>query len=141
MAETSKTLGKLVSIHGVQPALVQRAAIVAVLSFVFFLAMLVVFSIRQNIGYFVLAGAFLVVEIFTLSGLFSHRRNVLQIFENGLCYKKDCRGWSELSGLTTDKAGVKLLLKAGGEMLLPGTLRELDKAARLIEHLISRRDR
>jgi hypothetical protein len=136
LAGSSKNLGKIVSIHGVQPALVQRAAIVAVLAFVFFLAMLAAFSYRQSIGYFVLASAFLVVEIITLTGLFAQRRTVLQIFENGLCYKKQCRGWSEIGSLTPDKAGLKLGLKEGGEITLPNTLREFDRAAQLIEQRI-----
>jgi len=131
----SKNLGKIVSIHGVQPALVQRAAIVAVLAFVFFLAMMAVFYYRQSIGYFVLASAFLVVEIFTLMGLFAQRRNVLQIFEKGLCYKKQCRGWGEIGSLTPDKIGLKLALKEGGEIVIPNTLQEFDHAARHIERL------
>jgi hypothetical protein len=133
LAETSKNLGKIISIHGVQPALVQRAAIVAVLAFVFFLVMLAVFSYRQNIGYFVLASAFLVVEIFTLMGLFSHRRNVLRIFEKGLCYKKQCRGWSEIGSLKLEKAGLKLPLKDGTEITIPNTLHEFSAAVRYIQ--------
>jgi hypothetical protein len=126
-----------VSIHGVQPALVQRAAIVAVLAFVFFLAMLAVFSYRQSIGYFVLASAFLVVEIFTLTGLFAQRRNVLQIFEKGLCYKKQCRGWSEIGSLTPDKTGLKLGLKDGTEITLPNTLQEFARAAKQIGRMVT----
>jgi hypothetical protein len=133
LAESSKDLGKIISIHGVQPALVQRAAIVAVLAFVFFLAMLVAFSYRQNLGYFVLASAFLVVEIFTLMGLFAQRRNVLEIFEKGLCYKKQCAAWDEIRSLTPDKTGLKLALGEGGEIMLPNTLHEFDRAAQLIE--------
>jgi hypothetical protein len=136
LAESSKNLGKIVSIHGVQPALVQRAAIVAVLAFVFFLAMLAVFSYRQSIGYFVLASAFLVVEIFTLTGLFAQRRNVLRIFEKGLCYKKQCRGWSEIASVFLEKAGLKLTLKEGGEIIVPNTLQEFDWAARHINDLV-----
>jgi hypothetical protein len=116
---------------------VQRAAIVAVLAFIFFLAMLAAFSYRQNIGYFVLASAFLVVEIFTLMGLFTQRRNVLQIFEKGLCYKNQCRGWSEIGSLTPGKAGLKLVLKDGTEITLPNTLQEFDHAARHIGRLIT----
>ena len=133
MAESSKNLGKIISIHGVQPALVQRAAIVAVLAFVFFLAMMAVFYYRQSIGYFVLASAFLVVEIFTLMGLFSQRRNVLQIFEKGLCYKKQFRGWSEIGSLTPEKTGLKLGLKEGGEIIIPNTLQKFDLATKQIE--------
>lgn len=132
-AGSPKALGKIVSIHGVEPALVQRAAIVALLAFIFFLAMLVGFSIRQNLGYFVLSCAFLVVEIFTLMGLFAHRRNVLQIFEKGLCYKKECRGWSEIGSITPEKAGIKVLCNDGTEIIIPNTLQHIDHAIKTIK--------
>jgi len=132
LAGSSKNLGKIISIHGVQPALVQRAAIVAVLAFVFFLAMLVTFSYRQSLGYFVLASAFLVVEIFTLMGLFAQRRNVLQIFEKGLCYKKQCRGWSEIRAITPEKAGIKITCTDDTEILIPNTLQHIDHALKAI---------
>jgi hypothetical protein len=48
----TQELGKLKSVYGISPAYLQRAAIVAIVSFVFFLLMLVAFSLRQNIGYF-----------------------------------------------------------------------------------------
>lgn len=137
MAGSSKALGKIISIHGVQPALVQRAAIVAVLAFIFFLAMLVGFSIRQNLGYFVLSCAFLVVEIFTLMGLFAHRRTILQIFEKGLCYKKECRGWSEIGSITPEKTGVKIACKDGTEIIIPNTLQHIDYALKTISSSIN----
>jgi hypothetical protein len=132
LADPAKNLGKIVSIHGVQPALVQRAAIVAVLAFVFFLAMMAVFSYRQNLGYFILASAFLVVEIFTLMGLFAQRRNVLQIFEKGLCYKKQCRGWGEIASMTLEKAGIKITCTDGTETVIPNTLQHFDHAVNVI---------
>jgi hypothetical protein len=52
MAEAIQSLGKLQAVYGTSPAYLQRAAMTAIISFVFFLAMLFVFSIRQNIGYF-----------------------------------------------------------------------------------------
>ena len=57
MSENTTALGGLRAVYGTSPALLQRAAIIAVVSFIFFLAMLVVFSLRQNIGYFILATA------------------------------------------------------------------------------------
>lgn len=48
------------------PAHVQRAAFIAVLSFLFFLAMMFAYYIRGSVLYFLLATAFLVVYIFTM---------------------------------------------------------------------------
>lgn len=132
-SETSGTLGKLVSLHTVAPIHVQRAAIVAVLSFIFFLAMLVMFSYRRQFGYFILATAFMAVEIFTLLGLFSQRRNVLKIFEKGLCYKKQCLSWGEIQALEQNpKSGLSIIKKDSGKLVLPATLYELDQAHRKI---------
>src|SRR5437773_12397915 len=56
VAPTPKEVGKLPP-----PAQVQRAVFIAVLSFLFFLAMMIVFYIRQSMLYFLLATAFLIV--------------------------------------------------------------------------------
>lgn len=48
------------------PARVQRAAFLAVLSFLFFLAMMVAYYVRGSILYFLLATAFLIVYIVTM---------------------------------------------------------------------------
>ena len=61
-------LGRAVSKHPTAAVYVQRAAIVTALSFFFFLGMLLVFYVRQQIVYFVLSTAFLVVYIFTMIG-------------------------------------------------------------------------
>lgn len=138
MAESSKNLGKIVSIHGVQPALVQRAAIVALLAFVFFLAMLAVFSYRQSLGYFVLASAFLVVEIFTLTGLFAQRRNVLKIFEKGFSYKKKAAFWDEIDKIDKDK-GYEIACVDGEKIALPGTIHDIDMIIKGIESKMIRK--
>ncbi|MGQ0542759.1 MAG: hypothetical protein ACT4O9_13035 [Blastocatellia bacterium] len=51
MTESAKNLGKLIYIHGTSPVFLQRAAIVAGVSFVFFLAMQIVFYTRPQIVY------------------------------------------------------------------------------------------
>jgi hypothetical protein len=94
-----KKLGALVSIYGIAPASLQRAAIVAVVSFVFFLLMLIVFSVRQNVGYFLLATAFLIVQLFTLFGFFSAKRIVFKQFVNGFTYKKHVCRWDEIESI------------------------------------------
>lgn len=132
MSESSENLGKVVSIHGVAPVHMQRAAIVAVLSFIFFLAMLVVFSLRRQVGFFILATAFMVVEIFTVLGIFAHRRTLLKIFENGLSYKKQKCAWPEVLEVKKGKE-YEIVLRDGEKIVLPGTIHEIDKIVPLIE--------
>ena len=99
MPEASEKLGKLRAVYGTSPALLQRAAIIAIVAFIFFLAMLIAFSIRQNFGYFVLATAFLIVQLFTLSGWLMQRKNELKIFENGFTYRKKTCFWKEITAI------------------------------------------
>lgn len=56
------------------PAQAQRAAFVAVLSFLFFLAMMFAFYIRQSMLYFLLATAFLIIYIITMISFVRLRR-------------------------------------------------------------------
>jgi len=55
-------------------ARVQRAVLIAVLSFMFFLAMMIAFYVRQSMLYLLLATAFLVVYIFTMISFVRLRR-------------------------------------------------------------------
>ena len=66
MAQSTNDLGRLVSIFGIHPSYLQRAVFVAVLSFLFFIAMMFAFYMRQQFGYFLLATAFLFVYIVTM---------------------------------------------------------------------------
>ncbi|MFN0141010.1 MAG: hypothetical protein ACKVQW_13110 [Pyrinomonadaceae bacterium] len=56
-------------------AQIQRAVFVAVLSFLFFLAMMLAFYLRQSILYFLLATAFLFVYIVTMISFVRLRRS------------------------------------------------------------------
>lgn len=94
--EPVKNLGKIINTYGTSPVYLQRAAIVAVVSFVFFLAMLVAFYIRRHIGYFALSTAFLIVYVLTLIGWVLQKRNVVSIYENGIRYKKFSGSWAEI---------------------------------------------
>ena len=55
-------------------AKVQRAVFIAVLSFLFFLATMVAFYVRQSMLYFLLATAFLIIYIFTMFSFVRLRR-------------------------------------------------------------------
>ncbi len=58
----------------VSPAHFQRAVFIAVLSFMFFLAMMFAFYIRQSMLYFLLATAFLILYIVTMVSILRLRR-------------------------------------------------------------------
>jgi hypothetical protein len=118
--------------HGASPVYMQRAAIVAVLSFVFFLAMLVIFSFRQQIGYFILSTAFLAVEVFTLLGILSHRRALLQIFENGFSYQKKKCFWPDITEIKAAD-GCEIVCSDGSLITLPPSIHDLDQIVRYIK--------
>ena len=107
MPESDKDLGKLVAIHALAPEHVQRAVFITVLSFLFFLATMAVFYIRQNILYFLLASAFLVVYLVTLFSWVKQRRSVAKIYENGFNYKGRSVLWSEIESVD-DSGGINI---------------------------------
>lgn len=97
MPESGRELGKLVAVYPLAPAYIQRAVFIVVLSFPFFLAMMVVYYIRQNIMYFLLATAFLIVYLATLFSWFTQRRSVVQVHEGGISFKKQIAIWDEFA--------------------------------------------
>lgn len=102
MTQTKKNLGKLVAVHPVSPAHMQRAVFIAVLAFLFFLAMMFAFYLRQNILYFLLSTAFLIVYLLTMFSLVVQRRSLLEIFEGGIKYKKRSAAWNEIVDVLDD---------------------------------------
>lgn len=137
MIEKTQNLGKLISIHTIAPAFLQRAVIIAVLSFVFFLAMLAVFSIRQNFIYFFLSTAFLITYLFTMFGWLMMRKNILKIYENGLTYRKFTARWDEIEAVELDDKNGKIsceIRKTKGEKItLTDSIYEIGKAVKLIK--------
>lgn len=91
MGSSRQELGPLVSVHGTSPVFLQRAAIVAILSFLFFLITLLIFYLQQRLIYFILSSAFLVTYIFTMIGWVMQKRNVVSIHEHGVAYRKFVR--------------------------------------------------
>lgn len=96
MTETPKTLGKLIAVHPIAPALVQRAVFIAALAFMFFLAMMFTFYLRQNILYFLLASAFLVLYLVMMFALLMQRRSTVEVCENGFRTKKQTIRWTDV---------------------------------------------
>ncbi len=141
MNESPFDLGKLETVHPVAPAFVQRAVVVAVASFVCFLAMMAGFYLRQNIGYFLLSTAFLVVYIFTMFGLVMLKRSVVSIYQNGVRYKKFTAHWNEIASarLASDAKGRKYaeLIKNDGEkIVLSETIEGIDKIVKTINEKV-----
>ncbi|MGH9946343.1 MAG: hypothetical protein ACRD6X_04015 [Pyrinomonadaceae bacterium] len=136
MPSSEKNPGKLVFAHQIEARYVQRAAIVAILAFLFFLAMLVAFLFRQHFGYLILAAAFFVVNIFTLIGFMMQRRNVVKIFENGLSYGKTRAEWQTIESVKYENAdGLKVVLTDSTTIAIPKTISGLSNLA---EHIKSR---
>lgn len=87
--------------------------------------MLVAFLARQQIGYLVLAAAFLVLNIFTLTGFIMQRRNMVRVFENGLSYGKSSVKWHLIASVNTDNDGLKIVRTDGEVFKIPKTIDDL----------------
>lgn len=122
-------MGRLVAVHVVSPAHIQRAVFIAILSFLFFLAMMLTFYLRQNILYFLLATAFMVVYLLTMFSLVVQRRSVLQIFENGIAYKKRTLSWSQIKDVSVDGT---ITVNTGKPLILSTALNDLAGAIDII---------
>lgn len=115
--------GKLISVHPTSPILVQRASIVAALSFVFFLAMLLTFYLRQQIGYFMLGSAFLIVHLATLAGIWLQKRNTVKLYENGLYCRQSFVAWKDISlARESEAAGLEIISTTGKKLIIPRSL-------------------
>ncbi len=138
-------LGKLQGVFGVSPAVLQRAAAVAFLSFVFFLLMMFGFYLRQNIGYFLLATAFLVVNLFTLIGWFAIRKKTVRIYEHGIRFRDFAAAWNEIATvesqsdagkLTKEKASVTITKTDGKSVVLPNSIDRIEEIVAVIRRKI-----
>lgn len=136
-------LGKLESVHPTSPVYLQRAAIVAILAFIFFLAMLVAFSIWRNFMYFLLATAFLFVQLFTLFGWFTQRKNEVKVYENGFKYKKQTWFWNEIGSITVtggnNKIRAEIKKQTGEKVILTEMIAGIDSIIKRINAEIAKR--
>ena len=135
MSANNADLGRLVSVHPIAPIYVQRAVFIALLSFLFFAAMMIAFYIRQSAGYFLLATGFLFVYLVTMFSWFTMRKKVVQIFENGFEYRKVRYSWNEVTAIS-EKLPLKIDLTTGKALELPSTIAEPDIIARRIRSRI-----
>ena len=130
----SNNLGKLESVHTISPVYLQRAAIIAVLSFVFFMAMLIGFYSRRNIGYFMLSSAFLVVYFFTLVSWVMQRRNVVKIFENGIRYKKFESHWDEIESAAYEETHIEIKNTNKETTNIPASIQGFERITEVIRN-------
>ena len=99
----------------------QRAVFIAVLSFVFFLVTMVIYYMRSNILYFLLATAFLLIYLAMMVSIVLQRKSVAEVFENGLRYKGREFNWDDLKVVSDN--GV-LTPRKGKPITLPGALND-----------------
>jgi len=135
-------LGKIIGVYGIAPAFLQRAVIVAVLSFLFFMITMVMFSMWRNFLYFFLSTAFLIVYLATMFGWLMMRKNVLKIYENGLTYRKFTARWDEIESVETNEKGAKLNFeirkKKGEKIALTESILGVEQAVKIIEANVNR---
>jgi hypothetical protein len=136
MSPSNAELGRLISVHPIAPIYVQRAVFIALLSFLFFAAMMIAFYLRQSLGYFLLATGFLFVYLVTMFSWFTMRKKVVQVFENGFEYRNLRYLWSEVSGIS-ENLPLKINLTSGKSIELPSTIAEPDILARRFRRQIS----
>lgn len=111
-------LGKLIAVHSTSPAFLQRAAIVAGLSFFFFLIAIIFYLVWQSFLYFMLASGFLIVQLFTMIGWWMQRRNAVFIYANGVSIRGRSLTWQQIASLERDDTGSLSLVSTEGETLL-----------------------
>ncbi len=133
MTESNRSMGKIIAVYGLSPAHIQRAVFITVLSFVFFLAMMLGYYVRQNLVYFILASAFLFIYILTMFSWVVQRRTLLQIFENGVSYKKRFATWNEISEVRTDGT---IVLTDNKQIVISPAIHDFDNALALIRSKI-----
>ncbi|HQY68435.1 MAG TPA: hypothetical protein PLD38_14235 [Pyrinomonadaceae bacterium] len=126
MAQSTNDLGRLVSIFGIHPSYLQRAVFVAVLSFLFFIAMMFAFYMRQQFGYFLLATAFLFVYIVTMLSWVVQRKNLVKVYQDGIEYRKFSCKWSEIDTVSkeTERQRDHIVIKSkdGRTVLIPASI-------------------
>jgi hypothetical protein len=112
----------------------QRAVFIAVLAFLFFMGMMMAFYIRQNIGYFLLSTAFLLVYIVTMFSWIRQRRTAVEFREKGIVFGGRSILWTHMSGIGD---GGKLSLLKGESIMLPTSLDRADQLFSAIRTHIS----
>ena len=136
MTRETQDLGRLISLYPISALTIQRAVFVAVLSFVFFLGMMLVFYTLSSLLYFLLATAFLAIYLITMIGIFVQKKSVLKIFEHGVSYKNFSGRWEDIEAVSDRGRNVFEIRKTNGETTaLSASLQDLEQAVRRIDAL------
>lgn len=131
-------LGKLIAVHSTSPAFLQRAAIVAALSFLFFLIALIFYLLWQSFLYFVLATGFLIVQLFTIIGWWMQKRNAVNIYSNGILYRRRAIFWNEVKGAELkEDSSLDIRLSTDEILSLPPSIQGLDRVRTYIRERIA----
>lgn len=131
-------LGKLIAVHSTSPAFLQRAAIVAALSFLFFLVALIFYLVWQSFLYFMLATGFLIVMLFTMIGWWMQKRNAVSIYSNGFVYRSRSIMWDEIAGAQIkDDSSLGIELSSDEVVSLPPSIQGLDRLRNYIRERIA----
>ena len=130
---TKKDLGARISSHGASPVFLQRAAIVAILSFLFFLITLIFFYIQKQFMYFILSTAFLVIYVFTMIGWVLQKRNMVSLYENGIAKRGFQATWDEIKSVKVEAdSGITLTKLDGSSLVIGKTTAEINRLALII---------
>ncbi len=131
MASKEKDLGRLISVHVIAPAYVQRAVFMAVLSFMFFLAMMFAFYVLQHILYFFLSTAFLIIYLITMFSWVMQRKANVEVYENGFKYRKNSVLWNEIAEVSENGT---VSIANGKAISIPSTINNLESLIAEIKH-------
>ena len=103
---------------------------VTALAFIFFLATLIFYLIWGNFLYFLLATAFLIVQIFTMIGWWMQKRNTVFVYANGFAFKKAELLWTEIATVSHEaNAKLTVTAKEGHAIIIPHTIHALGVVA------------
>lgn len=135
--QDNKELGKLIAVHGTSPHLLQRAGVVSVLSFAFFLSLLVSFYVFRAFVLFLLSTGFLIVYVFTMIGWWMQRRNVAEIYENGILFRDRRLIWNEIKAIEFNASNdLSIMTDSPDPIVLPHSIYRLDAVGTFIRNHI-----
>ena len=116
-------LGRLIAVHPIDPAYLQRGIFITVLSFLFFLGTSLVLYYRGGLVYFILSTAFLIVYLISLFSIFRIRRAELRVYEFGFSFRGRSVSWSSVSAISPQG---EIIIVDDKAIVLPRSLRNFD---------------
>jgi hypothetical protein len=131
---SNSDLGKLISVHGVSAALLQRSVIVILISLFFALAMFVGFLITRKFVLLLLAVAFFAINILTLFSLIARRKKDFRLYEQGFTFNKVSRRFDEIADLKVkNKSSGEILTTSGEKIALTEAIADVAEIIKIIE--------